>query len=141
MKKNITQILIICCIAVGVVSISRATENDIIIESDWLETEIGSEGELIGAKVIGIESEPESQVTIVKIDVPIEDLANIEQVEIIGKNPKEKIKQTKKAELLENYEKGTYGYRLFINRPGGFEFRLRLIDTGNNIDRSSPAAD
>ncbi len=136
MKKSI--LLAFICFFLGKIFIinSYAQELKKTVETDWLKTEVGSTGDILGAKVIGLDSEPEKELTVIDVMLPENIDFSLESVEVIGKESQKEIKQTREPEWLKNYEDGSYGVRLHLKRPKGFVFRLRLSDT--DIDSNTP---
>ncbi len=113
-------------------STTHADDQSKYIESDWLLSKVGSTGKTLGVNVTGIASEPDDPSTILDITVPIDNLSKIETVEVIGKKTLKPIKQNRKVEFLKNEDNETYGVRVYLDRPKGFEFQLRFIE--NNSD-------
>ena len=103
-----------------------------VLETDWLGTEIGSTGNVLGAKVVDIKNSPGTETTVINIEIPVNNPDDFETIEVIGKNTLQPIKQKRKAEWIENHEEGVYGLRLYLKRAPGFEFQLRLIDNEND---------
>ena len=105
-----------------------AEKQPLILETDWLDSAIGSHGNTLGAKVVDVDITPDKNSTILEISLPIENPDDFEKIEVIGKRPQQPIPQSRDAEWIKDYEKGTYGLRLHLKKKAGFEFRLRLID-------------
>jgi len=129
--KHITNTMFILSLLVAS-SVAMANESKLTLETDWLDTEVGSTGEVLGAKVIDVENIPESDTTIIEIKVPVNNPENFEGVEVIGKKTRQPIKQQSEAEWFKNYEDGAYGLRLHLKKSSNFEFRIKLIDNENN---------
>ena len=129
--KHITNKIIILSL---LVASSVAMANDLILalETDWLGTEVGRTGEVIGAKVTEIESNDENDTTIIEIKMPVKNPERFEGVEVIGKKTQQPIKQQSEAEWFKNYEDGAYGLRLHLKKSSNFEFRIKLIDNEKN---------
>lgn len=120
---------ITCAIFLLIVSFKGfANDAPVILETDWLKTEVGSTGNNLGAKVESIDKHEMSGATIIEISLPINDIDDIDKIEVISKTSEDPIKQIRAPEWIEDYEKGNNGLRLYINKKTGFEFRLRLID-------------
>ena len=99
-----------------------------ILETDWLETEAGSSGETLGAEVKKLYPRDADGVTVIEILVPDINPDTIDAIEVISRNTNEPIRQKQTPVWIDDYEKDTYGLRLFVKKKPGFEFRLRLID-------------
>ena len=95
-----------------------------IFETDYLEATPGYRGKLLGAEIIDAEIDDEQQ--IIEINLPI-DPDQVDRVRVISPSG-EKLKQTKEAEILRDYESDTVGLKIFLPRREGPGFRLRLID-------------
>ncbi|MBC8508869.1 MAG: hypothetical protein H8D34_28775 [Chloroflexi bacterium] len=128
--KNSTTTLISAMLLFAITStLTRANEPALTLESDWLDSRIGSSGNILGAKIINVVNDPGSNITVIDIMLPLDNLDNYEQVEVIGKTSQQPIKQRRSAEWIKNYDNDSYGLRLHLKKEPGFEFRLRLIDS------------
>jgi len=95
-----------------------------IFETDYLEATPGYRGNVLGAEIIDAEIGDEQQ--IIEINLPI-DPDQVDQVRVMSPSG-EKLKQTKEAEILRDYESDTVGLKIFLPRRESPGFRLRLID-------------
>ena len=129
--KYITNTMSILSILL-VASIALAGESKLILETDWLDTQVGSTGDVLGAKVVAVENNPDSDITTIEIKMPINNPEAFEDIEVIGKKTLKPIKQKGNAEWVENHEEGIYGLRLRLKKSHNFEFRIRLIDNEIN---------
>jgi hypothetical protein len=131
----------------GAATLVAAQQKASILESDWLNTNVGSTGDKMGAKVIRVTNDPGKDSTTVDILLPVENADEYDGIVVIGKDSKQPIKQVKDPEWLEqDYQKNEYGLRLYLKKEPGFQFRLRLIDneginTYDPIDRDNPRMD
>ena len=121
-------------------SIVIANERMPTLETDWLDAEVGSTGDVLGAKVVEVESNPDSDTTIIEIKVPVKNPEDFDSIEVISKKTLQPIKQKGEAEWIKNYEDGIYGLRLHFKKAPNFEFRVRLIDNENDssVDTREP---
>ena len=101
---------------------------DDILETDWLETEAGSTGNAIGAKVIKVEQQDD--VTMVDVSVPLEELENYEEVMVYGYKPAkpEPIILLKDVEWLRDNNKDAYGVRFYVKGVPSLQFQLKFYD-------------
>lgn len=95
-----------------------------IFETGYLEATPGYRGNVLGAEIIDAVIDDEQQA--IEINLPI-DPGQVDQVRVISPSG-EKLKQTKEAEILRNYETDTVGLKIFLPRRESPGFRLRLID-------------
>ena len=105
-----------------------ADKKKVILETDWLNSTIGSHGDTLGAKVVDVDITPDKDSTVLEVTLPIDNPDDFEKIEVIGKKSLQPIPQSKDAEWIKDYENGTYGLRLHLKKKTGFEFRLKLID-------------
>jgi len=129
--KHISSTMFILSLLVAS-SVAMANESKLTLVTDWLDTEIGSTGVVLGAKVIEVESNAESDTTIIEVKMPVKNPESFEAIEVIGKKTQQSIKQQSEAEWFKNYEDGAYGLRLHLKKSSNFEFRIKLIDNENN---------
>lgn len=95
------------------------------LKTDWLKATTGSSGETLGSEVINVKQD--GDITIVEVGIDIDNLADYETVQVIGKNSNKSVKLAKEPELLSS-DNEVYGIRFQIKRLPGFEFRLRMAD-------------
>ena len=95
-----------------------------IFETGYLEATPGYRGNVLGAEIIDAKIDDEQQ--IIEINLPI-DPDQVDQVRVISPSG-EMLKQTKKAEILRDYETDTVGLKIILPRRESPGFRLRLID-------------
>jgi hypothetical protein len=98
-----------------------------IIESGQLEAIPGFRGAVLGAEVIDAEVSGDQQ--IIQINLPI-DPDRVDQVRVVSPSG-EKLKQSREAEILRDYENDNVGLKIFLPRQKTLGFRLKLIDDSN----------
>ncbi len=125
--KNFTHLLIASSF-LFLSTLCSAQKPPLILETDWLNSSVGSKGDILGAKVTDVDKVLGQDITILEISLPLENPENIDKIEVIGKNSTQPISQAGEPVWVEDYEKGTQGLRLYLKKKPGFEFRLRLID-------------
>lgn len=130
MKNKTTMMFLLSLLIAS--SVAIASEPKLILESDWLDDEVGSTGDVLGVKVVEVESNPDTNSTIVEVKVPVKNPKDFDGVEVIDKKTKQPIKQKSNAEWINNQEEGIYGLRLHLKKAPNFEFRIKLIDNENN---------
>jgi len=113
-------------------SMAIANEPMPTLETGWLDAEVGSTGNVLGAKVVEVESNPDSDAIIIEIKVPVKNPEGFDNIEVISKKTRQPIKQKGQAEWIKNDEEGVYGLRLHFKKAPNFEFRIRLIDNEND---------
>jgi len=123
--KRITNTILILSILLAS-SIALAKEPKPTLETDWLDTEIGSKGSVLGAVVVDVEKATDS-VTIIEIKMPIDNPEAFDDIEVIDKKTLQPIKQKEKAKWIKYDEDGAAGLRLRVKKTD-FEFRVRLTD-------------
>ncbi|MCW8935608.1 MAG: hypothetical protein OQK98_12855 [Gammaproteobacteria bacterium] len=128
--KNKTGVMFILSLLLAS-SFVIASEPKLILESDWLEAEVGSTGDVLGAKVVDVESHADTDTTIIEIILPVKNPQDFDNIEVIGKKSKQPLKQKSQAEWIKNDEEGIYGLRLHLKKVPRFEFQIRLIDNVN----------
>jgi len=89
---------------------------------------------VLGAKVVEVESNADTNTTIVEVKVPVKNPKDFDGVEVIDRKTKQPIKQKSNAEWINNQEEGVYGLRLHLKKKPDFEFQIRLIDNDNIND-------
>jgi len=87
-----------------------------------------STGDALGAEVVEVEGNSDSDVTIIEVKIPIKHPEDFDSIEVIGKKTQQPITQKRNAEWIKNPEEGFYSLRLHLKKAPGFEFRLRFID-------------
>ena len=108
-------------------SITFAKEPKATLETDWLDTEVGSKGGVLGAIVVDVEKATDSDLTIIEIKMPIDNPEAFDDIEVIDKKTLQPIKQKEKAKWIKYDEDGAAGLRLRVKKTD-FEFRVRLTD-------------
>ena len=109
-------------------TLSYAQKPPLILETDWLNSSVGSKGDILGAKVTDVDKVLSKDITILEISLPIENPENFDKIEVFGKNSTQPIPQSGEPVWIEDSETGNQGLRLYLKKKPGFEFRLRLID-------------
>lgn len=100
------------------------------INTDWLQATPGDTGKTLGAEVINVEQD--GDLITIDVDIPIEDLEHYETIEIFGKNATSPVLLEQKPKLLRE-DGAAYGIRFQMKRIPGFEFRLRLSDSSDEM--------
>lgn len=98
-----------------------------VLESGQLEAIPGFRGGVIGAEVIDAEIIDDQH--IIEINLPI-DPDRVDQVHVVSPSG-EKLKQSREAEILRDYENDNVGLKIFLPRQKNLGFRLRLIDNSD----------
>lgn len=101
-----------------------------VTESSLLSAEEGSSGTAIGAVVEEVHLSDGG--TVLLLSVP-EDLPTDQKILLITPEGNE-LPQSKKAVIVDSYDEGRTGIRLFVDRKEQFEFRLRLMDISDHLD-------
>lgn len=101
-----------------------------VTESSLLSAEEGSSGTAIGAVVEEVKLSDGG--TVLLLSVP-EELPTDQKILLITPDGNE-LPQSKEAVIVDSYDEGRTGIRLFVDKKGQFEFRLRLLDITDHLD-------
>ena len=123
--KNLYQACLVMLLSMAAV-IVHASQPPLILETDWLRSAVGSSGSTLGAEVINIDEK--SDMTIIDVEIPLDDPARFDRIEVIDKKSQKPLKTVIEPNWIDTLDKDTHGLRLYLKKPAGFEFRLRLID-------------
>jgi len=88
---------------------------------------VGNTGGVLGAKVIEIKTNPDTEITVIEVMMSINKPYDFEKIEVIIKKSLQPIKLKSDVEWFKNYEDGVYGLRLELKKTPDFEFGLGLL--------------
>ena len=120
----------------GFIAPSYADEK---LVTDWLKATPESKEERLQSEVIEVTQE-ENDVIAVDVAIPVDDLEEYETVVVIAKMPEKKKKPegnaitlVKPLKWLHNDENEPYGLRFYVKGIEGFEFRIQLSQSDENL--------
>jgi len=106
MKKS-KSFLIFSFIIISMPMLLFARED---LKTDWLESAPGSNGALLGAKIIDVEKS--KGMTIIEIELPIKDLKDYDTIIVVDKNDQQPATQTQAMEWMQHKDEDAYGIRI-----------------------------
>lgn len=106
-----------------------------VLETDWLQPSVGSEGTVLGAEVKRIAQLPDDKGFVIDLAIPLENASRFDEIEVISNDTDSPLPQLKTHRWIEDYEKDDYGLRIFLKRNPRVGFRLRLIDMDSDKQR------
>ena len=122
-NKALMLLAVLCSLSVNA--------QDKTLETDWLDPEIGSTGQRLGAEITDIKTAPDSS-TIIDFRLPLDNADQYQDIEVYDRSGKIPMKQVKPHKWMDDYEKGDYGLRIFLKRHPETGLRLRLIGSDDD---------